>query len=139
MPSSYNGDDFSCYVTIMNQSGVTLTIQSNTNPHGTYNPPALPPSIDGKQQAFFALQGGVESDGSEGSVTYSVSSGGAERNITLCYSCPLVSDNGISVTNASELSVNYYGTNEAIEWNPNGKNWGPPNNFPTGGHPLYVL
>ena len=130
--------DFSVYVTIMNQTNSDLQLISQKNSYGQYNPTNLPPSIS-KQvgQIFFTLQGNWLT-GSEGSVTYSVV--GEGKSITFAYQCPRVSDNSISVTlNQTDFTVNYYGTNKIINWNPDGLNWVPVNNFPPRGHPLSVL
>ncbi|BBH38721.1 hypothetical protein myaer102_12260 [Microcystis viridis NIES-102] len=130
--------DFSCYVTIINRTNTTLTLTSQQNDCGSYNPAVLPPQISAQGgQVFFALKGGL-AGGTEGTVTYSVL--GKGKLITFSYSCPPVSDNNISVPfNQSSFTVNYYGTNQTINWNPDGSNWGPANNFPTRGHPLFVL
>ncbi len=130
--------DFSVYVTIMNRSNSNLQLISQKNPYGHYNPTNLPPTIS-KQvgQIFFSLQGNLLS-GSEGSVTYSVV--GEGKLITFAYQCPQVSDNNVSVPlNQTDFTVNYYGTNQIINWNPDASNWGPANNFPLRGHPLSIL
>jgi len=130
--------DYSCYVMIMNQSTSDVAINSASDAHGAYNPPNLPSQV--VQQVFFALVGGVESDGSDGSVGLAISGGNTGGLITFRYRCPLVDDNQVSVPkNSTALFAEYYGTNEPIEWDPNGSNWGPANNAPSGGHPLYVL
>jgi hypothetical protein len=131
--------DFSSYVTIMNRTNSDLKLISPTEPYdGTYNPAVLPQSIS-KQvgQIFFTLTGGL-STGSEGSVTYSVVGNG--KLITFAYQCPQVSDNKISVPlNQTDFTVNFYGTNQIINWNPVGSNWGQPHVFPKRGHPLSIL
>lgn len=129
--------DFSCYVTVMNRSTRTLTCTDYTNPDGDYT--TVPQSnIASSNQAYFVLNGGIDSDGSSGTVSFQVGDGGS---LTFSFQCPLEEDNNISVPviTSGDVTVNYYGTNEIIDWDPNGSNWGPPENYPAEGHPLSVL
>ena len=129
--------DFSCYVTIKNLTNKSFSLVSYNEEEGTYNPRPLPPEIKSQVgQIFFTLSGDFSSDGSKGSVTYS-SSG---KQITFDYKCPSIYDNVISVSlNQTEFIITYYGTNQFIVWNPDGSNWGLPNNFPPRRHPLNIL
>ncbi len=132
----FSSDDFSVYVTIMNQSQNIFNIVAQNNSFGTFNPVTLPPLIQAKNQIFFSLTGTLW-QGSEGSVTYEVGEG---KRITFAFQCPPISNNDLSIPlNQTNFKVDYYGTNQPIQWNPHGGNWGAVNNFPTRGHPLYAL
>lgn len=129
--------DFSVYVTIMNKVTNDFRIVSQNNNYGTYNPTTLPTNILSHNQIFFSLKGDIAT-GSEGSVTYEVD--GTRQRITFAFQCPQVSNNALSIPlNQTNFDVSYYGTNQPIQWNPNGTNWGASNNFPNRGHPLYAL
>jgi hypothetical protein len=130
--------DYSVYVTIMNQVSNILSFDGKTNKYGTYNPINLPPYIQSNNEIYFILQGDLFT-GSEGSVTYDVD--GKGQKITFAFQCPQVSDNALSIPlNQTNFHITYYGgTDQPIQWNPNGTNWGQPNNFPKRGHPLYAL
>jgi len=128
--------DFSCYITIKNLTNKLFSLVSCTSDRGIYNPQFLPPEIQSQGgQIFFTLSGDF-STGSGGSVTYST--GG--KQINFVYQCPSIYKNFISVSlNQTEFIVTYYGANQFIVWNPDGSDWGPPNNFPHRGHPLNIL
>ena len=131
------GTDYSVYVTIINRLNNTFSLVNQINNFGVYNPTNLPPYIPSQNQIFFSLIGSIIT-GSEGSVTYKVE--GTGRFITFAFQCPQVSDNNLSIhLNQTNFNISYYGTNQPIQWNPNGGNWGPPNNFPKEGEPLYAL
>lgn len=128
--------DFSVYVTIINKVTNNLGIISQDNKYGIYNPTTLPPNILSQNQIFFSLQGDITT-GTQGSVTYE---DGIGKRITFAFQCPQVSDNSLSIPlDQTDFNLSYYGTNQPIQWNPNGENWGPVNNFPNRGHPLYAL
>ncbi|MEH2461297.1 hypothetical protein [Nostoc sp.] len=129
--------DFSVYVTIMNKLTNGFRIVNQNNNYGTYNPTNLPRYIIYNNQIFFSFKGDIATR-SEGSVTYEVE--GTGKRITFAFKCPEFSDNALSIPlNETNFDVSYYGTNQPIQWNPNDTNWGPSNNFPNKGHPLYAL
>lgn len=129
----------SVYVTIMNKLTNNLSLVKQTNNHGTYNPTNLPPGINSNGQIYFILEGDITT-GSKGSVTYQVD--GTDQRITFAFKCPRYFDNDLSIPlkqTEPDVRVSYYGRNQPIQWNPYGTNWGPPNNFPKRGSPLYAL
>lgn len=114
-----------------------LTLSAQKSVHGEYNPFNIQELIKKQTgQAYFALEGSAFY-GSEGSATYFDISQG--KPIEFIYECPIFSSNNVGKINNTVLSVNFYATNKNIQWNPDGSNWGPPNNFPLNGHPLYIL
>lgn len=128
--------DFSIYVTIMNKVTHDFVIVSQSNHNGTYDQ-TLPMRIIQNSQVSFTLGGNIVT-GSEGTVTYEIEA--TENRITFAFKCPRISDNALSIPlNQTNCEVIYYGSNQFIEWNPNGRNWGPPNYCPKRGHPLCAL
>ena len=131
------GTDYSVYITIINRLNNDFSLVNQINNYGIYNPTNVPPYIPSKSQIFFSLIGSIIT-GSEGLITYKVE--GTGQLITFAFQCPQVSDNALSIPlNQTDFDVSYYGTNQPIQWNPSGINWGPANNFPKRGHPLYAL
>ncbi|NEQ35967.1 MAG: hypothetical protein F6K40_06580 [Okeania sp. SIO3I5] len=121
----------------MNQVTNDFIIVSQSNNHGTYNPQSLPTTIIHKDQISFTLQGSILT-GSEGKVTYEEE--GTGKRITFAFKCPRIDNNSLSIPlNNTSCDITYYGSNQFIEWNPHGTNWGPSNNFPKRGHPLHAL
>ncbi|NET55439.1 MAG: hypothetical protein F6K47_04380 [Symploca sp. SIO2E6] len=127
--------DYSVYVTIMNKINNSFQLVSQQSSHGTFNPLNLPPWIAGGSQISFNLDGTILT-GSDGVVTYSASG----KNISFAFQCPRYEDNALFIPlNQTSYRITYYGQNKYVQWDPSGSNWGPPNNFPLRGHPLYAL
>lgn len=128
--------DYSVYMTIMNKTSQSFDICSQNNSYGNFNPVTVAPLIQPQGQVFFSLEGDLWT-GSKGLVTYDDAFG---KRFTFAFQCPQVSKNDLSVPlNQTDLNITYYGINQPIQWDPNGGNWGPANNFPNKGHPLYAL
>lgn len=130
-------DDFSVYITIMNESHRIFNVTRQNNIYGSFSPEILPPIIEGQSQISFNLNGDIFT-GAEGSVTYAID--GIGQCITFAFQCPQISNNSLSVPlNQTDFDISFYGVNQPIQWNPDRTNWGPENNFPFRGHPLYAL
>jgi hypothetical protein len=128
--------DFSCYITIINQSSVPLTNGSYYSDFGTYvTRPETNIAVGGTTS--FQLEDPSGPFGAEGSLAYDAGEGVIECH----YDCPYRGDNNLSVyQNTSGLLVFFYGNNGVnYPWVPDGSNWGQEGQYPSNGHPLSGL
>jgi len=132
---------FSCYVTIMNRTSSPLRLNGYQPDQSSFNPSPPPSDLAAANgQVFFSVDGVGGRNGSGGTVTYDAVSLSGSRSITFSFSCQAASGNVVAVPlNQTPYYIDYYGTTQITVWNPDGSNWGPPNNYPLKGHPLNVL
>ncbi|MGB9176604.1 MAG: metallophosphoesterase [Methanoregula sp.] len=113
-------EDYSCYISIYNDSKSTITNQGIKETHGYYVVPP-PLRIDSHERVSFWMQDYPGLQGTEGSAAYI--NQGSRKTITFQYACPLVSNNSCSPKPFSNKSDNGIWIN---------------NNVVTRGHPYFV-
>jgi UDP-2,3-diacylglucosamine pyrophosphatase LpxH len=86
-------EDYSCYISIFNNSKSTITNQGTKETHGYYIVPP-PPRIGSHERGRFWMQDYPGAQGTEGSATYI--NQGSRKTITFQYACPLVLNNSCS-------------------------------------------
>lgn len=118
--------DFSCYVEIINNTSVTMTlIGMPVNTHGEYVVyPSTSLNANGGSTSFQIQQDNALSPGPVGSCVFSVQdAGGNSANITFSYACPVTGTNAADAVLDSNVAVNI----QMI-----------PNPLPQYGHPVNV-
>lgn len=119
--------DFSCYVTIFNNTPYKLTLTGSGNAYGYWNI-APPPSIAPFQaSAQFQLKDSAGPNGTQGFVSYIASS--TNDVFTMNFSCPFSGSNYCNINNPDGNSFSVFFTADTGSGSNN-------NVCPTGGHPL---
>lgn len=117
--------DYSCYVSIVNNTGQTILLESQNIDHGSYvTPPAA--QIAAGTSFTFQLQGsnwGPVGFGAMGECKYSYTLNGDKYWYYFTYSCP-------HLTNGNSASV--------VTSTPSLKVIAIPDPIPTGGHPVRI-
>lgn len=132
------GGDFSCYVTVYNDTSYILAW---THEHASYGywkkePEGTQP---GDSEVTYVLADSTGIDGSGGSAEFQV----FNQEVKLTFACPYgSSDNEATYSSQGTASVNiavYANTTPNFNWGTNPANWGEEGSIPSSGHPLSIL
>lgn len=138
-----NAHTYGCYVTIKNLSAQPLIHLKYGETTGSYvkNPPS---SIGAGTEINFHLQGKGGSEwpeGSEGEITYDISSDAGFGNVILSYTDPYTGSNQAKAQTESPVirTEVYARVGSITKWGDDPAKWGHEGQVPPDGHPISIL